>query len=647
MMGASKLVQWLGSGDPPAQLTAHLKSRGLLLNVGGPPNSLPPARLSPTATTSKAESSLTGRRVAVLHADPGAADALAQALRKRGGTVLVLSLDPSALDRVEGFDADAVLVEPADFIGGCWENVRALWTHPRLRWAPVVLTPDEPFAWGAPASDLMCQTIQELGAPYDALLKRAASGGAFEVSLATLGPARTLRALVASGAKLRACFETCAHAIELDFADRRVVGARELDPEEADQPLLGAEALAHVLDVDQAKVSVKSVTSPAATNVMASLDDALAAARQFSRQTPIQTSSAPYIARRAFGSPNRDPIASGRPPTAARVYPLRGAMPPPPAPFQTVGSPGSRVMPSRPTHALDARASSAAALNIDVDLEPSVAAPFPDSIPQELASAVREAAPHDVAATWEPAELNKLLAEPSATRPSLAPSDQSEVRKTRHWPHEAHERLPPVVKKWLAKLPPHARKVSPQTLLIPVLMAVIIALLVRGPGPAPASNTGAKTATRELRVRVRKLAPEPQVSVQEASDEESGDSLDGTKGGVRRASALVSEGHVFRREGKLDRAASSYRDALRAYSGYPRALTGLARLALEQGDGITAVRYARALVRARPQQAASHLLLGDALRVSGNLAAAKSAWKVAARRGDRTAKHRLGVTNDG
>jgi len=674
MTSATTRVHWLGSGEPPPRLMTHLKARGLVLDAGGEARLVPPARLSCLGVMASASGpvSLAGRRVAVLHPDPGAADALAQALRERGGAVTVLSLATSALDRVETFDPDAVLVEPSDFMGACWEIVHALWTHPRLRWSPVILTPADPsgiVSLGAPDSDLVCQTIQELSSGYDALVKRARSGAPFDAWLATLGPARTLRALVGSGGTLRVRFDTSEHAIEVDIAEHIIVGARELDAE-SEQPLLGPEALAHVLGVEQAKMDVKSVPAPAVTNVMSPLDDALHAARQFSTRPPMSSRTAPPVARRELGLPSQGGVVTVRPPrstvdagyraprvrstgpSSARVYPFPAAIPPPPAPLRALGAHATRASASPPFHAVDhgGPLASAAAANIEVEWEASAVALFPEgaltdppiprSVTRGLDSGIVETIPQAAAAQWESADLNHLLAERPAREPVSPGNTQPVGAQSKTWLALARERLAPV-REWLSSVPHDTNKTVLRTLLFSVCTVFVISLLARSDGGATAPKASARSAGSVLKIRIQKLPREVQVTPLEGEGE--GNESEGLakKPASRHASELVSEGHALRRDNKLSKAESLYREALKVYPGYPRALAGLSHLAMQRGDGATALRYARSLVRARPQQSTSHLLLGDAYRATGNLAAAKRAWIVAARRGDRTALNRL------
>lgn len=132
-------------------------------------------------------------------------------------------------------------------------------------------------------------------------------------------------------------------------------------------------------------------------------------------------------------------------------------------------------------------------------------------------------------------------------------------------------------------------------------------------------------------------AAAPQLAQHEEDDTE--DSADDRPS--RRASELVSQGHAFRKKRLLPTARSRYLEALREYPGYPRALAGLAQLALQTGDNPQALQYARQLVRVRPGQASYQLLLGDAYQAAGQANQARTAFEAAARLGSRVAKQRL------
>lgn len=110
---------------------------------------------------------------------------------------------------------------------------------------------------------------------------------------------------------------------------------------------------------------------------------------------------------------------------------------------------------------------------------------------------------------------------------------------------------------------------------------------------------------------------------------------------IREADKFVNEGHRFWRQGRLGMAESSYLQALQIYPKYPRALVGMVRVHLQRRASGEALRSAKMLVRRKPQPSLYRLLLGDAYALDGNLASARSEWRIASRRGNRTARSRL------
>jgi Flp pilus assembly protein TadD len=74
-----------------------------------------------------------------------------------------------------------------------------------------------------------------------------------------------------------------------------------------------------------------------------------------------------------------------------------------------------------------------------------------------------------------------------------------------------------------------------------------------------------------------------------------------------------------------------------------RAMAGLVRLHMARRDGRAAAQWARRLAAARPTQSSNHVLLGDALLLAGDRAAARAAWERALQiaPSDRDARRRL------
>jgi tetratricopeptide (TPR) repeat protein len=166
------------------------------------------------------------------------------------------------------------------------------------------------------------------------------------------------------------------------------------------------------------------------------------------------------------------------------------------------------------------------------------------------------------------------------------------------------------------------------------------------PAAARAEPSAAAAAPASSAVHVREEQPSERRDddkADDASQAEEGATGSERRARSRRASQLVSQGHDLRKRRNFASARARYLAALDEFAGYPRALAGLAQLALAQGNTAEALRYAQLLVKARPGQAPYQLLLGDAYRDAGKLDEAQKAWHVAARQGSAQAKQRLGA----
>lgn len=224
-----------------------------------------------------------GRRVAVMHPDPGSADALAQALRSRGVEVVALSLNPESLHRVEGLDPDAVVMEITDFYGSCWEIVRALWQHPRLKFAPILLASPEgvaSYAQGTPDVPSLCLAVQQVSEPYERLATACEQDSECTTSLHLLGPARVLRAFAESQRAFRITIECAQTTFEIDVAQGILVGAQARARNADNDLFLGVHALSLLMRQERGEVVGRLAEHPAVTNVMSPLDAALHAARE-------------------------------------------------------------------------------------------------------------------------------------------------------------------------------------------------------------------------------------------------------------------------------------------------------------------------------------------------------------------------------
>jgi Tfp pilus assembly protein PilF len=107
-----------------------------------------------------------------------------------------------------------------------------------------------------------------------------------------------------------------------------------------------------------------------------------------------------------------------------------------------------------------------------------------------------------------------------------------------------------------------------------------------------------------------------------------------------RALRLIRSGDLRHAEATLDR-------AWELDPQNPQAMAGYAKLYVTAKDGDRALKWAKKAVRMRPRRAPYHVLYGDALRLRGDLAGARKAWKkaLALDPDSRTAQQRLAETS--
>jgi len=778
-----KTVQWMGAREAPNELVTHLRARGISLVTKAAGAAMEAARvgiIEPASMAVLRAPSLTGRRIAVMLPDPGAADALAQALRARGAEVAVLSLDPDTIERVESLDPDVVLMEATDFYGSCWEIVRALWQHARLRYASVLLatpTPSAPDGSSVLDVTTLSIAVQAASAAYERLREKVSTEGDLEVALDLLGPARTLRVLLESKRSLRAEFVCMDLTVEVDLVDEIIVGARGGHEAQATDTYLGPHALAELMQRHEGKVSVRAVEHPSVTNIMAPFETALHVARETlvpSRPSGLRFRSVSVPAE-VSALPARPPVPTPREGWTAATPPApegegQGLESPrrAPAPIErtaTLAHGGPKLPPTKPRSTLKPAIGATAALPRTGATLGGVYPPLPVIDPRKIQPAKNE-----------PVKVSKVVLAGAAIAPLIGLEDQPEPRvrakaatgsipltelsgpiaqgpessgrvasridnvvTKRRGPVIATTRIglpePNVVTRdastvvAVASRPPPAPPAPPEESLQPgasgapeafgqtllsmaspaqlegllppqpliviseapfeeaeqgaqpaldttryprllgeprqrLLLALpaLLALLWLGaaafglPGSVstppvlsvPSQKAAARSASRPPIVAAAPapvveppVAPLAATRADDRADEGAQESPRSRRARAKRASQLVGQGHSFRKRGLLPSAKQRYVEALREYPGYPRAVAGLAQVALALGDPTQAVSYARQLVRARPSQLEYLVLLGDAYKAAGLPSQAREAWQSAARRGSRTAHQRL------
>jgi hypothetical protein len=278
-------VAWLGDLPPPKPLLSYLERQGIALVRPADSPTLPPARLT-TLDAIRDASSITrasGSRVALVHPDAGTAEAIATVLRSKGAQVVTLRPSDS-VERIQGFVPDAVLVDATDLHRSCWRFVRALFSHPWLRFSPLLLAPPGSLhvpmdgAWDLPGLCAGLHLLHQSARKVTALARKQSE---LSLSLDQLGAARMLRALMDSERSLRIRVDTQDHTLFVDVVGPLVFGAfggprREGEPSKpAELPLVGPAALAVLLQCDEGVVSVRECERLTVTNIMAPLASAL------------------------------------------------------------------------------------------------------------------------------------------------------------------------------------------------------------------------------------------------------------------------------------------------------------------------------------------------------------------------------------
>ncbi|MCG8556673.1 MAG: tetratricopeptide repeat protein [Proteobacteria bacterium] len=237
---------------------------------------------------------LAGLRVLLVSNDPAATDALAQALRREQAVVAVTDGHGSALTRVRGLDPLVVVLDKAGFEREGFKVISKLRADVRLRWASVLIADWEEL-WPSSVSGRAVGRLAAQIAPIvevDESLRSFARGrDGFDTRLELVGPGRLLRALVGSGRTLHVTIANRRVTLELDLAERLVVGARAELQDAQRTTFEGANALSVLLAIASGRVRVEQRAMPESANLMLPVDDAVSAGEAEPR--PIKISVLP------------------------------------------------------------------------------------------------------------------------------------------------------------------------------------------------------------------------------------------------------------------------------------------------------------------------------------------------------------------
>jgi hypothetical protein len=544
---------------------------------------------------------LAQRRIGVVHPEPGAADALAEALRARGAQVIVLSLGETGLSRAEALDPDVVVVQPERFLPEGSAVVGALWQHAWLCWTPVLFVPSESLgsgSAGARAPDVreLAVGIHTLCADYDLALRRARRREPFQLALAQLGPVRTLRAMLDSQSSLRLRIETPQRTYELDVGEGLLIGASS-QRGTSQEELLGVHALTSLLASTRGQVSVRPVAHPALTNIMAPLEAML-----------LSECKAPPLA---------DPAAergASQPSTAPGRY--QSTLVGIPVPLLRLPADNSDGARARPIPLAELGALSDPGLHAEEEQE--------DASPTSAFSV-------------------------SALPPRLSSGPEQTVGGLSARSPQRNEQA---TSQLGALLIAHRNKLAIGMAVVAVLAFALAALPVaerthdalpapRPPVPAQVASQATQRSVREEAEQgpAQQAADAKRVALSAFAEEQS--SVESRRALTARAGKLVLKGHRLRRRGRLRAAHDAYRSALEVLPGFPRALAGLTEVYLAQRDHVKALETAQQLLEKRPRFADDQRLLGDVYMLAGRAEDALSAWMRGARQGSAVARARL------
>ena len=269
---------------------------------------------------------LEGRRILLIDDNPASADALAQELRAHDAKVVVTDGRGAGLERARSLDPEIVMVDEEGLEGWAFAVMGELRQDPQFRWASVLLIQRKelwPADGSPPRMERLAAGVEPLLEPERDLIRRVGTGAPFETRLEGIGPRRLLRALVRTGATLHVTVRNRRAIVEIDVASGLVAGAEATQTGSASQSLAGPVALSALLVLGSGRVRIEHRANPTCANVLAPVDDALAAATR--EPAPIRPSlppppSAGLAARGAPLSPEPDAVTF-KPPRPGKLLP--------------------------------------------------------------------------------------------------------------------------------------------------------------------------------------------------------------------------------------------------------------------------------------------------------------------------------------
>lgn len=248
---------------------------------------------------------LEGLHVLLVTEDESRAQALARALRDRKASVgdaKAGARDPVAL---RGVDLIIVDARTADATRSRLAEMRA---DVRARWASIAtldfaeLVLDDGAIHLAPLE----KAVAPLTESDRALTERARKEGKFETTLAPLGPSRTLRALSKAGATLHLTLEQGELRSTICLSNELLVCAFV---ERGNERYEAWSALARVLGLSDASISVEKRAHPTAMNIMEPINQALEVAAQERKSAANLPAVMPQASKVAVGGSAADELS--------------------------------------------------------------------------------------------------------------------------------------------------------------------------------------------------------------------------------------------------------------------------------------------------------------------------------------------------
>lgn len=235
---------------------------------------------------------LAGRRILLVEQSAPRSDVLAQHLRAAGATVAVVDGDGRGLELAQDLTPELVLIDGSGVESWAVGALRTIRRDPRLRWASLLVV-DATRLWANPRHPdlaVIAPKIAALVGPDEDLARRVSLRKSVASRLDVIGPIRMLRALATTGVGLRMRVNHPRARVLVDLAEGLIAGATAHLPGRSEPVAEGPAAVGVLLGLGSGRVQITHEDSPKTANVMAPIDDALAAS---ATEDPVVAPSLP------------------------------------------------------------------------------------------------------------------------------------------------------------------------------------------------------------------------------------------------------------------------------------------------------------------------------------------------------------------